>query len=625
MKSLAVLFLLALVPVTASHAVDKLEVPLTIDLGYLDSVVADGLGLDAQGRAELDLDACNSLTLSDARVRSSAAVLEVSIAMTARTGAPIFGKCAGLRPVESRLHIELTPQVSETGSAALFPVTAIEIRGIDGQPGMLSTPVRMLAEALVLPRLETMAVELSEPLAAIDELIETFMPTASEPRVTLAERGRLARLEVLPQGLRAVLSFGLVPPLAESGVPEPILDPAELAQWQRIEDELDGFLTVVIVSLADQLDDRLDNRRDNRLDNRLDNRSLQLDLLAVLLDARHQIAEALASDEVETDALRRLFLDAWTALSPLLARADQLELAEGVDLRLAGFLAAGDALKALDALGPAYGLEISRDGLRRLARLLLSERAPASFTPLPLETDPAVRTLFGMAERGNDRGVDRTLARTAAPWWSWLISSAHAETLAPAEALRGVVPRLDRLDDYLALVARLIDHALDAHSAGQPRVPAEYQDLLDPLVRATAWKESCWRHYEGTADQPRVIRSPVGAIGMMQIMGRVWRGVYDIERLESEMDYNVSAGIEILEHYLVDYAIRRGEHNQSGGRDGLVRATYAAYNGGPSHLSRYRRDETPARLRAIDNAFWRDFQMMRNDPWPEVSDCYARE
>ena len=110
---------------------------------------------------------------------------------------------------------------------------------------------------------------------------------------------------------------------------------------------------------------------------------------------------------------------------------------------------------------------------------------------------------------------------------------------------------------------------------------------------------------------------------MMQIVGRVWRGVYDVERLDSEVDYNVGAGIEILEHYLVDHAIRRGEHTHSDGKDNLVRATYAAYNGGPSHLSRYRRDETPARLRAIDNAFWRDFQKMRNEPWPEISDCYA--
>jgi hypothetical protein len=609
MKSVVFPVLLALAPLTGLHAAKILEVPLTIDLGYLDSVVASSLDLDEQGRTEMALDTCNRLTLSDAKISASAPVLELTMAMRAHTGAPVFGRCPGLRPVDSQLHIELTPRVSETGSAALFRVTNIELRRPDGQPGMLSTPARILAESLVLPRLETIVVELSEPLATIDDLIETFTPTPGEPRVRLAERGRLAGLDVQPQGLRAVLSFGLVPLPAGAVEPEPVLDPAELAQWQRIEDELDGFLTVIVMTLASQLDDR----------------DLQLDLLAVLLDARRQIADALASDDSGSDeSLRRLFVDAWTALSPLLAKADQLEVAEGVDLRLAGFVAAGDALKALDALGPEYGLEISRDGLRRLARLLLSDSAPASFTPLPLQADPDMRRLFGMTEHWQDGRSALGLTRRAPRWWSQLIPSAHAGSLAPAEALRGVVPRLDGLEDYLALVARLINKALTAHLADQPRVPAEHQSLFEPLVRATAWKESCWRHYVGTVDQPQVIRSPVGAIGMMQIMGRVWRGVYDVDRLESEVDYNVAAGIEILEHYLVDYAIRRGEHQHPGGQDNLVRATYAAYNGGPSHLSRYRREETPARLRAIDNAFWRDFEMMQQAPWPEVSECYAR-
>ena len=70
------------------------------------------------------------------------------------------------------------------------------------------------------------------------------------------------------------------------------------------------------------------------------------------------------------------------------------------DFKLAAFMAGGDALKALDALGPEYGFEITRDGLRRLARLLLAETAPPSFTPLPLEVDPEFRDLFGFDSSG---------------------------------------------------------------------------------------------------------------------------------------------------------------------------------------------------------------------------------
>lgn len=39
---------------------------------------------------------------------------------------------------------------------------------------------------------------------------------------------------------------------------------------------------------------------------------------------------------------------------------------------------------------------------------------------------------------------------------------------------------------------------------------------------------------------------------------------------------------------LIRYAIRKGEHRQPGGLSNLARASYSAYNGGPSQVSRYR-------------------------------------
>ena len=48
------------------------------------------------------------------------------------------------------------------------------------------------------------------------------------------------------------------------------------------------------------------------------------------------------------------------------------------------FITAADALKALDRLGPEVGLDISADGLRRLARLLNDDpRYGAAFTLPP--------------------------------------------------------------------------------------------------------------------------------------------------------------------------------------------------------------------------------------------------
>ena len=596
------LFVFLSAAVLAAHAATStVEVPLRVDLPHLEGVVAQALDLDADGQGELVADACNRVELADPALGAGAQAIELSLAVSVHSGASAFGRCTGPRPIDARFHVRLEPGIDAAGQIVVFEPVGAEIRRTDGSAGFLARAASQLADRLIVPRLAAIRIDVSESLFAIDDLITDFMPVTTERPSPLAERARLSAVNMAEDGLVATLALGLhAAPEAEAR-PEAPLDEAELAEWQRIEDELDGFLTSIIMHLAAGLDLR----------------DLQLDLLGVLIDSRYRIAEALA-DESDGDPVEALFLQAWEALRPVFSRLDELNVGEDVDLRLAAFLAAGDALTAVQALGPEYGLELSRDGLRRLARMLLAEQTPPSFTPLPLEIDPELQRLLGL-----DGVPERSAIAARRHWLDWLIAPAHADSGSPGEALRGLVPRLAYLDDYLDLVARLLAVEIDSHLGENSRLGSEHRRLFDPMVRATAWKESCWRHYVGRADEPQVIRSAVGAVGMMQIMGRVWRGVYDVERLERDVAYNVAAGIEILEHYLVDYAIRRGEHEQPGGMDNLVRATYAAYNGGPSHLTRYRRDETAASLRAIDREFWNHYQQIKDKQWPDVSSCYA--
>ena len=584
----------------------RVSVPLLVDRVHLEALMAEALGLDESGHGVLESDACNRLVLSDLALDAAEQGLQLSLALDATTGVELFGRCRGPGSVSSRLQLEMKPGIHVNGGAVVFQPDGAELRRPDGSAGLLSRPSRALAENLVVPRLEGVTVDVEGLLSAFDDLIEGVLPSPVGLAPRLSERGRLIEVALDPDGLRAVIGFAVQRPTREpehAALPEPVLVPEEQREWQRVEDELDGFVTVLIARLAAQVDQR----------------DLQLGFLSLLLETRQRIAEALVDDDPATDPVRTLFVEAWTGLRPLLTRLEPGQTEDARDLRLAGFIAGGDALSALDALGPEFGLDISRDGLRRLARLLMAGDAPASFTPLPLEEDPDLRRLFGL---GDADALARALQPTRS-WWHQLLPLAHADVLPLAESLRGVVARPANLDDYLNLVAQLLDEIYREHMDGGSRIPAEHRELFHPLVRATAWRESCWRHYVGPADQPRVIRSSVGAIGMMQIMGRVWRGMYDVNRLEAELEYNIAAGIGILEHYLVDYAIRRGEHEHPGGADNLVRATYAAYNGGPSHLSRYRREQTSASLRAIDDRFWREFEQIRAEGWPPVSGCFS--
>jgi hypothetical protein len=599
----------------AGHAA-QLEVPLVVETRYVQSVVAAALELDAGGRGEVRADDCNRVELSDLHVSTPDGALVVSLAVRAVTGARAFGRCRGPAAWQGRMNLQLHPEVEADGLAVRFAPLGAELVRADGSPGLLSGSSRLLAENLILPRMRRVRLDLAAPLLAIDGLLESALPGQAQ---ALAEPARILAAEVLDGGVSLRLGFGIdAARVAASPPAEPPLAPGEFVRWQRLEDELDGFLTTVIARLATPAADP----------------ELRLEMLGVLLDARHAIAAALVEDldaaeegsEVHTldgepcgDPVRRIFIDSWDRLRPWLAELDVAAApALEQELRLAAFIAGGDALRALDTLGPEFDLQISGDGLRRLARLLLVEDVPERFTPLPLAVDPGMRALFGLGEPGS--------ADTSRLWpalLDWLVATASAQSESPADALRGQVPRLATLDDYLQLVASLLEQQTGEHLAADPRLPARLKPRLEPLVWATAWKESCWRQFIGPPGNPRVLTSPVGALGMMQINGRVWRGLYDLQRLADEVDYNVSAGTEILEHYLVDYAIRRGEHKHPGGDDNLIRATYAAYNGGPSHLGRYRREDTPARLRAIDNDFWRHYQTIKADQWPDVSSCYA--
>jgi hypothetical protein len=599
----------------AGHAA-QLEVPLVVETRYVQSVVAAALELDAGGRGEVRADDCNRVDLNDLRVGTHDGALVVSLAVRAVAGAQALGRCRGPAPWLGRMNLQLHPEVAPDGLAVSFAPRGAELVRADGSPGLLSRSSRVLAESLVLPRMQRVRLELAAPLLAIDDLLESALP--GQPQA-LAEPARILAAEVLDDGVSLRVGFRIDGARIAAGpAAEPPLSPAEFVRWQRLEDELDGFLTTVISRLATPAADP----------------ELRLEMLGVLLDARHAIAAALVEDldaaeegsdghvpdaEPGRDPVRRIFIESWDGLRPWLAELD-FAAAPGLEqeLRLAAFIAGGDALRALDALGPEFDLQISRDGLRRLARMLLAGDAPERFTPLPLAVDPGMRELFGLGQPGPG-GTGRLWPALL----DWFVMPASAQPESPAEALRGLVPRLATLDDYLQLVASLLEQQTGEHLAADPRLPARLKPRLEPLVWATAWKESCWRQFIGPSGNPRVLTSPVGALGMMQINGRVWRGLYDLQRLAEEVDYNVSAGTEILEHYLVDYAIRRGEHKHVGGDDNLIRATYAAYNGGPSHLGRYRRDETPARLRAIDDEFWRHYQTIKADQWPDVSSCYA--
>jgi soluble lytic murein transglycosylase-like protein len=358
-----------------------------------------------------------------------------------------------------------------------------------------------------------------------------------------------------------------------------------------------------------------------------------------------------------------LFRKAWVRLAPVLRELEG-ELPGSAALRYLALVAAGDALLAIDRLGPGSGLDISADGLRRLARMVAPEEesdpldyatvvdaelrdrfgfgppllepalvvTPTTTTTtipapseLPAPVQPPTTLPSAPTSSAEPSMPTRLFARMLAQPYDWLVSSADAAGEPSNDVdkrLRNWAPTPKDLDEYLPIVQEVLHGAAEDALAKKP-VEAPYSTIFRPLMLATAWKESCWRQYVRRAGKVVTMQSSAGAVGIMQINPRVWRGFYDTNVLRSDTAYNARAGAEILRHYLVDYALRKKEQELGGSVDALARATYSAYNGGPGQLGRYRSEKAPKSLREIDAEFWRVYQTVKDGDELGVRECYG--
>jgi hypothetical protein len=283
------------------------------------------------------------------------------------------------------------------------------------------------------------------------------------------------------------------------------------------------------------------------------------------------------------------------------------------------FIAGADALAALVRLGPAIDLEVSADGLRRLARMVdpVSPEDPLRYGT---ELDAELRALlgFGAAIPPPELSPDVELDVL-----SWLVATAHAALDRDAIArLNRWIPGPQDLDAYLRLVRELL---LQVHekALAAPTSEKALGSVCRHLVLATAWQESCWRQFIRRGGKIVPLRSPVGSVGIMQVNQRVWRGVYDQKGLVGDIAYNARAGAEILWHYLRDYARARTKPERPGGESQLVRVTYALYNGGPRNLRRYEGPKPERAFQRVVDGFFEKYEAVRAGRELEVASCWG--
>jgi len=476
-----------------------------------------------------------------------------------------------------------------------------------GVKPMMTGLVWDLVKRFLHPRLEKYSLDLTPP----QQEIVAFLRACASP----SEADQLDEtLNSIATGVLRVESNGFVVPLvltvAESPepalMPEPVeapLTPVELENFQKTLEPWDAFLVFVIKNAGLDFVDA----------------PMRVQLFDLLISSRYQLLPILTG-EVRPDAgdpLRALFVDAWQNLRVIIEEAEQRGLIQQQAIRYMTFVNAGDALLTLDAAAPNLGMQLSSDGLRRLARTLQPSGVedPLRFD---WEVDPVLRDLFKFAPEPEPEAVvlEQSLSRRLL---DFLIPIAYAAEPDLFKSLDRWVPQSqEELEQYQQLLAQLLQ-TIVAEELQHGELDARYSAVFQHLVPTTALMESCWRQFVDVHGQVTYLRSQAGSIGMMQINQNVWRGIYNVERLRWEVAYNTRAGVQILLRYLKQYGITVAE--KSNNPNYAPRATYSVYNAGPKAARRFMKKESTAREKRVDDKFWTIYQGVAAGGKIDLSDC----
>lgn len=358
-------------------------------------------------------------------------------------------------------------------------------------------------------------------------------------------------------------------------------------------------------------------------------------LVDVLLETRHNMVAALEEPAMDVDLVRVQFLYAWEHLAPVFRRQLYSQPSNN-SLGYLAFFTAADALSVFDTMGPTLGIEISEQGLLRLARMLSGQ---AIMLPYNRELDTRLRDLFQLLPIEESSSGQKELKEIELPQendeinngaplstiFNLLVPSLYAasEPRVPEfkEILKWKVPKRN-YEEYVARVRGVLSEAAEKVLA-KKKVPTHLHSMFSTLIPAMAWQESCFRQFIVKKNKLTYLLSyNNSSVGVMQINERVWRGLYNRHRLRWDINYNALAGCEIVELYLKKYVLRHDEWKDPAKSGLLARVVYSMYNGGPRQYKKFLARENSGNHYQSDQLFSEKLQWALKGKWNMVRQCF---
>jgi hypothetical protein len=574
-----------------------------------------------------DNEGCRRITLSSPKYRSKGSPLQFEVKAQARLGTSIGSTC--LAPVEWEGYVvfKQRPRIDPQSWQLYFETLDSTLYDRNHRPARVAGLIWELIDTHVHEYLSAIRINLAPPVSELKAFLHSLFLPESKNRVKQILDSLVPEvITVKPQGLQIKIRAKVdVSERSSTGTRAEVLSEAELARLTANWEVWDAYLVHMITSLGPHQLSADDRRR----------------LLDTLLVIRYQFFSALDTAAIEPDIVRRQFVAAWKNLTPVFRH----HLGGRPSENLLGYLAfftASDALVALDRIGPQLGIEISREGLIRLARLLTGQQ------PVTLaygsEVDSDLRRIFGLdPEPGFNRPIfrgeelelettgDQSSLETEHPMFEvlsyLLIATAWAQKSKRADSLSEIrswlVSRYDSVT-YLKRIKGMLQNSAKK-VLGKRKTSKGYAKMFPRMLLATAWQESCLRQFVVKKKKIVYLRSYNGSsVGVMQINERVWRGMYDLHRLRWNIRYNAWAGCEILDLYVTKYIEKNIKKLKNGGKISdatLARILYAMYNGGPQEFKKFLSRKKKGKYFKSDELFFEKFNWVKNNQWQNTRKC----
>ncbi len=597
------------------------EMPITIDYPFLRALVISAAFTDPQNTAVLvdQAEGCRRVTVSEPQFSPEGGFVRLETRVDIRLGVRPGEKCRFKIHWEGYVSLVLNPRIDPELWRLGFVVVDSQVYDKEHEPARVVGLIWKMIQGRVFDYLSGITVDLGPPVDELKALLPEVLPTQTEERVKRFVDGmHPGQVRVDSDAIRIPILAELdeTPPV-ETTAPE-ALDEAALARLTGQWEDWDIFLVYLLTSLR--------------------NAPLAADeretLLTALLEARYAFVQALADGTLTDPFVQDQFVATWAAVSPVFRSQRERENTTGKLLGYLSFFTATDALKSLQAIGPSLGMEISRNGLIRLAGLLSDERA---FTwtygadvdadlrkTLDLGSAPEIPAEPVVAPMPEDTMILIRLERLFKRLLPGGVAACWADDARPsAEALTRWLVTEANVDTYIPAVQKILDDAAEkAFQAGDAETQRKF---IRMAVLATAWQESCWRQFHVRKGQVTYLRSYNGtSVGLMQVNERVWRGLYKLDALRWNIRYNAAAGCDIMNLYLNKYVLKKQDKLLRDGQPDpalVARVLYAMYNGGPGEFRKFLARHAKAKYYASDDLFWEKYQWVEAQEWSKVKLC----